>query len=292
MITEVNKLTGFARQRPTVRERRERLWIAKLKSLPCFEQLVAKLVEGQSVTSVTRWLHGLGVDGELKNCGYHTLRQYVTALRFRVRENLAHTERKDVEPLAFRTVMQEFERQKDAEIAEEPQLTEASKKIWKVVSEAVKKLDAETMLKYCFMVQQGRVEAMLAIENKMGLPLPDVYKNIAVLKDIATEIRKYEVGELWMKGKAGAAYGGPYPGGFLSRAGAQEKELSPIALRLSELEPTDRNLIRAASERVVELIQEEMGTGSIAKVLEVDAEGVVAAETEIGNSDFGPASAV
>jgi len=251
--------------------------------------LVAKLVEGQSVTSVTRWLHSLGVDGELKNCGYHTLRQYVTALRFRVRENLTQTERKDVKPLAFRMVMQEFDRQKDAEIAEEPQLTEASKKIWKVVSEAVKKLDAETMLKYCFMVQQGRVETMLAIENKMGLPLPDMYKNVAVLKDIATEIRKFEVGELWMKGKAGTTYGGPYPGGLLPHSGAQEKELSPIAQAVSQLDVVDRNLIRAASSHVMEMIQEEIRTMSGTKGLVNHAEGIVASEMEIGNSDFGPA---
>src|SRR6266851_1152279 len=206
------------RRKLNVRECRQDIWIAKLRRQNCFDRLVKKLVGGASVSRVTRWLHDLKPEGELKNCSSETLRIYVTALANRVKENMAFVKRSNVEPLAFRLVLRKM-------------------------------------------------------ENQMNLLMPDGWKNIAVLKDIAAEVRKCEVGEQWMRGKAGAAYGGPYPGGLLPHPEAPEKELSPMAQRLSQLDAIDRNLIRAATSHVMELIQEEISAGSKTKGLEADAEG-------------------
>ncbi len=276
------------RRKLNVRERRQDIWIAKLRRQNCFDRLVKKLVGGASVSRVTRWLHDLKPEGELKNCSSETLRIYVTALANRVKENMAFVKRSNVEPLAFRLVLREMEKQKGAVIDDDPPMSKAAKKVLKEVSDAVKKLDAETMLKYAYMVQQGRVEMLLKMENQMNLLMPDGWKNIAVLKDIAAEVRKCEVGEQWMRGKAGAAYGGPYPGGLLPHPEAPEKELSPMAQRLSQLDAIDRNLIRAATSHVMELIQEEIRASSHTKGLEGNAEERVAAETEMGNPDVGP----
>jgi len=200
LITESRKSSGFQCRHKTVRERREKLWIANLRRLPCFEQLVKKVVEGQSVTSVTKWLHGLGVAGETRS--YHTLGQYVTALSIRVKRNVAQVERKDVTPLAFKMVMQEFEAQDDSVLDDDPEMSQKNvTRIWKVVSDAVRKLESETMLKYCFMVQLARVTRIEELEERTGLPYPGMDKAVRVLKEIAAEVRKVEVGEQYLKGK-------------------------------------------------------------------------------------------
>jgi hypothetical protein len=273
------------RRRLTMRQRRDDIWIAKLRRQNCFDQLVKKLVSGESAAAVGRWLHELNPEGELKDCSEGTLRHYVSALAARVKANLSFMERKEIEPLACRFVMNEFEKQKEGVIAEEAPMSEAQKRIWKVVTDAVKKLDSETMLKYVFVLQQGRVEMLLKMENRMNLLMPDGWKNIAVLKDIAAEIRKYEVGEQYLKGKGVLPYGGPVQGGLVPH---QDKELSEVAQTMSQFDETDRNLMRAATARVLELIQEEAGAGFKISELEDDAQGKVAEETEVGNSNVGP----
>ena len=72
----------------TTRERRERFWIKKLERLPCFEQMVKRLVGGKSVSSVARWAQSLEMDGELKNAGLETWRKYINSLSIRIRINL------------------------------------------------------------------------------------------------------------------------------------------------------------------------------------------------------------
>ena len=49
------------------------------------------------------------------------------------------------------------------------------------------------------MIQLERVEAMMELEKKMNLLMPQGNKEMRVLVDIAAEIRKCEVGKLLMK---------------------------------------------------------------------------------------------
>lgn len=56
------------------------------------------------------------------------------------------------------------------------------------------------MLKCLFVVQQRRVEKILVLEERTGLLLPEGHKNVAVLKNIAAEARKLELGQLAVKG--------------------------------------------------------------------------------------------
>jgi hypothetical protein len=252
---EDEKTGVFVPKKLSVRDRRDDVWIAKLRRQNCFEVLVQKLTDGEPVTVVARWLHDLNPEGELKDCSYETLRHYVGALGARVKANLKFIERQDVEPLAFRFVMNELQKQKVAVVDGEPVMTETAKKIWKVVTDAVKHLDSQTMLKYCFLVQQQRVETLLKMEDQVKMLLPDGWKNLAVLKDIAAEYRKHEIGEQYLKGKGVLPYSSPVQGGLVPH---ENKELSAVAQLMSQFDATDRNLMREATVRVIELIQEEM----------------------------------
>ena len=105
-------------------------------------------------------------------------------------------------PLAFKMVMQEFEAQDDSVLDDDPEMSQKNvTRIWKVVSDAVRKLESETMLKYSFMVQLARVTRIEELEERTGLPYPGMDKAVRVLKEIAAEVRKVEVGEQYLKGK-------------------------------------------------------------------------------------------
>lgn len=77
-------------------------------------------------------------------------------------------------------------------------LTENGRKLWRSIKKASKELDAETMLKYCFIVQMRRVEKLLKLEEKTGLLLPQGYKELAVARNMAAVMRRYEVGGLYI----------------------------------------------------------------------------------------------
>ena len=104
-----------------------------------------------------------------------------------------------------------------------------------------------------------RVDMMMQIEKTLKLLTPEGYKNIAVLVDIAKAVRKYEVGEEWLKGASGVRPSGrPYPGG-LSPHEVQQPEQSEMGKRFASLDAVDRNLIRAATTHLIEMITEECG---------------------------------
>jgi hypothetical protein len=69
------------------------------------------------------------------------------------------------------------------------------------VARAIKDLDAEKMLRYVWVVQQKRVEEMVAEEESTGIFFPRGYKNISALTDIAKAIMLHEFGIKLMKQK-------------------------------------------------------------------------------------------
>jgi len=177
----------------TTRERRERLWIKKLERLPCFEQMVKKLVGGQSVSSVARWGRSLGLDCELKDAELETWRKYVTALSIRIRATLEA--RPEIRPKPSRAIIEDVKAQADAYGVP---LTENGQKLWRQIEKATEELNAEMMLKYLFVIQRDRVEKTRELEKKTGLLLPKGYKELRVLTKIAAEVRKCEIGDLCM----------------------------------------------------------------------------------------------
>jgi hypothetical protein len=77
------------------RGRYEHLWIMKLRRIPQFRELVRRLVKGDKVWSVAKWLKTCPERGELSAASFETLRKYLTALAIRVRENADRSPRLD-----------------------------------------------------------------------------------------------------------------------------------------------------------------------------------------------------
>jgi hypothetical protein len=233
----------------SLREQREHLWIAKMRRLSCFNQIVKKFVDGQGVAIVARWCHELNPEGEFQDIALETWRKYLTALSIRVKSQSGKTKRIKTEPLAYRLVMDEVRRQQEV-IADVPAPNPAGP-IWSVVKKAARELDAETMLRYCFAVQLERVEALVEFERKMKLVTPRGHKEIRVLAKIASEIQKCEIGKLLVKGHK-TILGGK--GHSSSPPNGRTSAFAPI----DELCEIPQDALRAAAEEVIKAIRERM----------------------------------
>ena len=73
---------------------------------------------------------------------------------------------------------------------------------------------------------------MRELEESLGMLFPEGYKNIEVLREIASDIAKLEVGNLWMRGKSPL-----YKSSLIAdTTGSDQKleQLGPIAQHVAE----------------------------------------------------------
>ena len=116
-------------------------------------------------------------------------------------------------------------------------------------------MEAHTALKYAFVTQMERVEEMRA-QEKLHPDLiitGDGHKSIAVLKDIAAEILKWELGNKIMRSTAT----------ITAPPRAQDLPPDSFGSRVAKLDPADRNLIRTASALVSEMIYEQVAAAKV-----------------------------
>jgi hypothetical protein len=197
-------MTGSKNGRPRTPRPTDTTWTTTLKRLPpeVFEQMVKRLVNGHSVRTVARWLTDLKPVGECQGLSFWTFRKYVDAfvptLRLQVasvKRAASHRGRKT------RAVLKQFDEVKLPDpVPLEPPIHHVSR----MVTKAVREMETITALKYAFITQMERVEEM-RVQEKLHPELiitGDGHKNIAVLKDIAAEILKWELGNKIMRSTA------------------------------------------------------------------------------------------
>jgi hypothetical protein len=184
----VNKATTAL----TVREKRHYLRMKLLRKLPQYQEVVRRLVRGQSVAMTAHWLLNFEDRGPLTGCTYSTLRTYLQTLGQKVREASMTVERLDLAHLRKRAV-ETMDSMSEA-VLKELEVPDPTRELKKMVTEEVERLDASTMLKYCFMIQKERLEEVRKIEKQTGLPMPYGNHHVKVLAGIAAEIRKVEMG--------------------------------------------------------------------------------------------------
>lgn len=242
----------------SLRERSESLWIMKLRRIPQFPEIVRRLLKGETVWGVAGWLMSCPDRGELSGCSFETLRKYLTCLAIRVRENAERTPRFNLGDMEKAAVHAHLEAKMRAAVKDLPDPA-GFDDLRKIVTEETEKLDALAILKYCFVIQRERVKELRELERKAKMPLPHGNKTVQVLALIAAEIRKIEVGDECLK-KIGSQSGAMSPG----RLVPHESQLMPVVQEVATLPEVEQNLIRDASSKVLDLIQQEAKVGPYA----------------------------
>jgi hypothetical protein len=178
--------------------------IATLKTLPpeIFEQMVKRLVNGHSVRTVARWLADIKPAGECCGRSFWTFRKYIDAFVPSLRAQVASVRQAASQrSRKTRAVLKGFD---EVQLPDPVPLEPPNRRVSRVVTKAVREMEAHTALKYAFVTQMERVEEMRA-QEKLHPDLiitGDGHKSIAVLNDIAAEILKWELGNKIMRSTA------------------------------------------------------------------------------------------
>src|SRR5579864_1366318 len=147
--------------RTSATERRDLIWIGKIRQLDCFSAICRKLAAGESPLSVAKWVVELKVDGECGQWKLSSWQKRIQAIARIVHKRLVREPNPAVVALEVQAVMEEVERQREdtvgAALADEV-VPEEVRPIWREIKQAFKDIDAETALKYCWIIQQGRMQ--------------------------------------------------------------------------------------------------------------------------------------
>jgi hypothetical protein len=227
-------------------ERRKLLRIHALQELSCYDQLVRKLTAGESVSSVARWASNLGIEGPARTWSELYWRNQLSALREKVREAKTRLKPSHQPPKEVTTIATEIQKI-DEEMAAKSidPLPEITRRILNSTDKAMDEIDSLKALKYLFARVSARLEDQMALEKKLGMPVPNGHKIFDTAREIVDSIRKHELGEQ------------------LARRVADtlpidiDPTAAEIAQDLKQFDEVDRNLLREFGVKVITLIEEE-----------------------------------
>jgi hypothetical protein len=221
------------------------------------QAIVRRLTDGQSARSVAVWLTQQNLEWPAGRWSLWYWRKLLGPLDRQVcaaRERALSAERRET-----RHPEPPTPEQIEAVLAEivTPQsllrdaMPESVREVWKHVEQAGDDLTAEKILKYAFLIQQQRVDELRATEKKLGIIMPFGHREITTLIRIGEALSKCESGANTMRGKNPGVP--PLP---------PIEDESEITRGMRQSDPVDRNLIREATDKMIDLFEEVSGVGS------------------------------
>jgi hypothetical protein len=118
-----------------------------------------------------------------------------------------------------------------------------------------------------FFRQLGRLERMNEVEEKIKMLTPNGYKDVEAMVNVADKLIKLDLGKKWARGRFGE----------MPVIEAQQP-MSEIAQGMAQFDEVDRNLMRQATENVIDLLSEACGGRYKIGRPGADASGKVSAE--------------
>jgi hypothetical protein len=227
-------------------------FIAHRQRLPCYNAIVRRLTQRQSVRSLAFWLTQQNLEGPAGHWSVLYWQKLLGPLDRQVRaarERALRAERRESrhpEPPTPEKV--------EAVLAEvfTPQsllrdaMPESVREVWKHVEQAGDDLTSERILKYAFLIQQERVDELRATEKKLGTLMPFGHREITALTRIGEALGKLQLGEALMRGKL--------PPGVTVMPPVENE--SEITREMRQFDTVDRNLIREATGKMIDLFEE------------------------------------
>src|ERR1700680_2602206 len=255
-----------ARRGSDIREKKEALWIKRLQEHPYFHDIVKRIVAGESAQSISRRCEASANKAkDVKNYTYFTWRMYISALRKRVKVTLKTSEivRVNPTPELVENMIEHLRRDNDIPPAPLPSETEKREikprvgRVWNAVLRAIREIDCEKTLKCAVVLQLDHIEEILERQERENKLDENWHKEILVLKDLGDVLRKFEVGEQVLR--RGKPYASKNPQGphtaTTSAPAADQSKVNVLPARISKLDSMDRNLVLAATARVIDAIE-------------------------------------
>lgn len=260
-------------KRATPGDRLNLLLVARLQALPCYDEILRRLTIGQSVRSLSLWLTQQRFEGPCGRWTFNYWRKMLSPLNRDVRTARGRTAAADrrtsrhPEPPAPEKVQQVLAEIVDPKMQLANILPETTREVWKHVGETADEITAGHILKFSFVQQVHRVANMLALEKKLNLVLPAGHKELDCLRRIAEALLKLE--------------GLRAP--RVEPVDHPPVSVSDVSREMRQLDDVDRNLVRTAIMKVINLVQEATNGQFETCGLDADA-GAEAAPDEPGNS--------
>jgi hypothetical protein len=256
------------------RRRREDLAIRRMRDTTqehVFGEICRRLIRGESVVSVSTWIYHLRPQGCLHGLSWATIRSgYVQPLQLRLREQVRNRAEKirstpplqpiqppsppppEVLPAVIAAVEETIRNVQS-------QTTHPTDELRLMVDEKVAQVQGLEMLHYLFFEQDRRFRAALELERSgNGLLRSEVTHLADVMRRIAEGVCKVELSQNLVSAKKNL---GINPPGVDTDAPSPPKQADEVIRRFESLSPIDRNLLREAGVKYIEILREEVGAG-------------------------------
>jgi hypothetical protein len=243
----------------------ECLYICRLQSLPTYREILRRLTQGQSVRSLALWLAKQRYDGPSGAWTWTYWQKLLVPLAREVAKTKALQEAADRRkashpaPSKPEQIAQIVAETLDPRMELLNVMDDGTKKVYKHVQETRDQIHAEDGIKLLFLRQVHRLDKLITMEDKLNILLPSGSQEVTALLKTLEAMLKLEV----IQGKHL-----PKASDSSSPANA---EPGTIAYKMSKFGVVDRNLIRSAADKVIQLIQEEADAMRQASELDADA---------------------
>ena len=238
------------------RAKTDRIWIQKLKSLlgtEIFEHLIHRMLKGDSLRALAHYCHHVN-----SNYSYETYRKW---LRILDRNTVSRRREETLTQQAIQAFNASKEKTTSPAAPTEPEAPSEEGYRWlkRNVTKTYKNIDTENMLKFLWIMGQKRLDRVMAIEERTGLPYPDGHKIFGELTKVAVAHMQFEFRVKSLKRDDGEAI--------------DISSLDPEVQKFAQLDVVDRNLIHELRKRFLKMVAEDIEDETIAEGLESDAPG-------------------
>ena len=245
-----------------VRAKTDRIWILTLKSelgIDIFEHVIHRLLKGDSVRDIAIYCHKVN-----SNYQPETYRKW---LRILDRNTVSRRREETLTQQAIHALNTSKEKAKSPAPPTEPEAPSEKGYRWlkRNVTKAYKNIDTENMLKFLWIMGQKRLDKMMAIEERTGLPYPDGHKIFGELTKVAVAHMQFEFRVKSLKRDDGEAI--------------DISSLDPEVQQFAQLDVVDRNLIHELRKRFLKMVAEDIEDETTAKGLESDATGTAGTQS-------------
>lgn len=235
------------------------LYLSKLEALPIFDQIVHRLVFGQSANTVAKWCYEQKIDA----VGLWTWRKRIEALAAKVKDQIKDLNADQLVRTARQTLEKaipglKFEPKFDLEIAKQLHV-----KFHQTLDREIASITSEVVLKRAIAMMQVRLDIQMGMETKVGMVIPGGHQNFLVYGQLCEALRKHELGVSHLDKRDGSGGYGPHPDGLLPHD-PESQQPHPIDATIRNLNEVDRNLWRAAGQKVLEIMADEVRFGQSA----------------------------